>query len=199
ALLILTFIGLIMISGFLYDGGHLYSATLTPEIERERAWQPLSAFVGLVLATVGGAGLAGFPNNAARWLANRILLALANLLPVSKHFHIITSAPNVFFKKLEPTGQLSKQDLDNATTFGTSYINQFNWKQVLDMYSCTECGRCSSHCPATYSGKTLAPRQLLLNLRDYLYEQENQMLTPPPAGGDAAAPAPIGHNRVDES
>jgi len=107
-----------------------------------------------------------------------------NLLPLSKHFHIITSVPNVFFKKLEPMGQLSKQDLENATSFGTSYINQFNWKQVLDMYSCTECGRCSSHCPATISGKELAPRQLMLNLRDYLYENEQQVLN-----ASSAAPA----------
>ena len=83
------------------------------------------------------------------WLHNRVILVFLNLLPLSKHFHIITSLPNVFFRKLEPTGALSKQDLENATTFGTSYINQFTWKQVLDMYSCTECGRCSSHCPAT--------------------------------------------------
>ena len=57
ALLILSFIGAIMICGFLYDGGHLYCAALTPEIERERAWQPLSALVGLLLFSVGGVGL----------------------------------------------------------------------------------------------------------------------------------------------
>ena len=118
--------------------------------------------------------LAEFASNFGWWLHNCVILVFMNLLPLSKHFHIITSVPNVFFKKLEPTGALSKQDLENATTFGTSYINQFTWKQVLDMYSCTECGRCSSHCPATISGKELAPRQLLLNLRDYLYEHERR-------------------------
>ncbi|MGH7786254.1 MAG: (Fe-S)-binding protein, partial [Candidatus Binatia bacterium] len=102
--------------------------------------------------------------------------------------------------------QLSKQDLENATTFGTSYINQFTWKQVLDMYSCTECGRCSSHCPATISGKELAPRQLLLNLRDYLYEHEDQVLASKSAavaangtgdGGEVAVT--IGDNIVGEN
>ena len=67
-------------------------------------------------------------------------------------------------------------DLENSERFGVSQIDQFTWKQMLDMFSCTECGRCSSQCPATASGKPLAPRQLLLNLRDYLYEHPDQML-----------------------
>src|SRR5215470_8411602 len=195
ALVILSFIGLIMIAGFLYDGGHLYNGTLTPEIDRERGWQPLSALVGLTLFSLGGPNLANFASNAGWWLHNLVILTFLNLLPISKHFHIITSLPNVYFKKLQPVGQLSKQDLENATTFGTSYINQFTWKQVLDMYSCTECGRCSSHCPATISGKSLAPRQLLLNLRDYLYEHEDQVMAS--ASGNGAGdgqPVTIGEN-----
>ncbi len=96
------------------------------------------------------------------WGHNLLILTLLNVLPLSKHFHIITGLPNVFFRKLEPLGALAKQDLENATSFGTSHIDQFTWKQVLDMYTCTECGRCSSNCPATMTGKPLAPRQLLL-------------------------------------
>ncbi|HSP98392.1 MAG TPA: (Fe-S)-binding protein [Candidatus Dormibacteraeota bacterium] len=200
AILILCFIGTIMIAGFLYDGGHLFAGEMTPEIASERKWQPLSALVGLALFSAGGAGLAEFASNAGWWLHNCVILVFMNLLPLSKHFHIITSVPNVFFKKLEPMGELNKQDLENATRFGTSYINQFTWKQVLDMYSCTECGRCSSHCPATISGKELAPRQLMLNLRDYLYEQEGTVLAAPvgaAAEGEGAA-ATIGENIVGE-
>lgn len=200
AVLILCFIGTIMISGFLYDGGHLYAGAVTAEIESERAWQPLSALVGLILAGIGGAGFAGFMSDLGWWLHNCVILVFMNLLPVSKHFHIITSVPNVFFKKLEPVGQLSKQDLENATTFGTSYINQFTWKQVLDMYSCTECGRCSSHCPATISGKQLAPRQLMLNLRDYLYEHEDEVLAAQASasGNGDGTPITVGENIVGE-
>jgi len=204
AILILCLIGMIMISGFLYDGGHLFSAVATPEIDRERAWQPLSVLVGAALFALGGAGLAELASNVAWWVHNCIILVFMNLLPLSKHFHIITSVPNVFFRKLEPFGQLSKQDLENATTFGTSYINQFSWKQVLDMYSCTECGRCSSHCPATISGKQLAPRQLLLDLRDYLYEQEGAVLASQSgavaavASSDAATVTTVGENVVGD-
>jgi Fe-S oxidoreductase len=201
ALVILAFIGTIMVSGFLYDGGHLYSAVASPEIDKEKAWQPLSNLVGLALFTAGGASLAAFASNAAWWLHNCVILVFVNLLPISKHFHIITSLPNVFFKKLEPVGQLSKQNLEDATSFGTSYINQFTWKQVLDMYSCTECGRCSSHCPATLSGKELAPRQLLLNLRDYLYEHEDAVLSAPAADGNGSSggeAVTVGDNIVGE-
>ncbi len=199
AILILCFIGTIMISGFVYDGGHLFAGDTTPEIDSERSWQPLSAMVGAGLFALGGAALAGLASDIGWWLHNCVILVFMNLLPISKHFHILTSVPNVFFRKLEPVGQLSKQDLENATSFGTSYINQFTWKQVLDMYSCTECGRCSSHCPATISGKELAPRQLMLNLRDYLYEHEDEVLKAQAAAvdGDAVA-VTIGENIVGE-
>lgn len=197
AVLILCFIGTIMISGFLYDGGHLWAHS-GADIDAERRWQPLSNLVGMSLFRLGGAGLAEGASNAGWWIHNLVILVFMNLLPVSKHFHIITSVPNVFFKKLEPTGALSNQDLENSLTFGTSYINQFTWKQVLDMYSCTECGRCSSHCPATISGKELAPRQLMLNLRDYLYEHEDAVMNASAPAPDAQEPVLVGENIVGE-
>ncbi len=199
AILILAFIGTIMLSGFLYDGGHLYAATPSETLAAERRWQPLSALVGAALFAAGGTALAGAASQAGWWLHNCVILVFLNLLPRSKHFHIITSVPNVFFRKLEPAGQLSKQELETATSFGTSHINQFTWKQVLDMYSCTECGRCSSHCPATFSGKALAPRQLLLDLRDYLYDRQGEMLaSPPPAPAEDGTAATLGDNVVGE-
>jgi Fe-S oxidoreductase len=198
AYLILCFIGCIMIGGLLYDGGRLIYAASDPGVHAERAWQPVSALVGSVLAGIGGVGFAELVSNCGWWLHNTVILAFLNLLPLSKHFHIITSLPNVFFLKTEPTGALNKMDLENGTTFGTSYINQFTWKQVLDMYSCTECGRCSSHCPATMSGKELAPRQLLLNLRDYLYEHEKDVLAAGPTAGGDAPPVTVGENIVGD-
>ncbi len=175
AVLILFFIFTIMLSGLLYDGGRLVFLAGDPVIEAERRWQPIGSLVALVLSTVG-VGFAEFVSDASWWIHNLVILAFLNLLPRSKHFHIITSIPNVFFRKLEPAGALDKMDLENSETFGTSFINQFTWKQALDMYSCTECGRCSSQCPATASGKELAPRQLLLNLRDYLYDHQAEMI-----------------------
>src|SRR5215831_14428177 len=200
AVLILLFILTIMLGGLLYDGGRLVYLAGDPRLEAERPWEPASAVVGALLAPLSPAWAQGI-SDVAWWAHNLVVLAFLNLLPRSKHFHILTSIPNVFFRKLEPVGALSKMDLENAETFGTSHIDQFTWKQVLDMYSCTECGRCSSHCPATMSGKRLAPRQLLLNLRDYLYEHEDQMVAAPPSSGNGAGDgqaASIGENIVGE-
>lgn len=185
AVAILSFILVIMLSGLLYDGGRLVAFAGDPVIEAERPWEPISAGVGYLLAGLGAEGAKRL-SDAAWWVHNLVILGFLNLLPRSKHFHIITALPNVFFRKLEPAGALSPMDLETGETFGVSRIDQFTWKQVLDMYSCTECGRCSSHCPATLSGKPLAPRQLLLNLRDYLYAHQPDLLANRSSNGDRA-------------
>ncbi len=197
AYVILGFIATIMLGGLVYDGGRIASHPNNMQIVAEARWQPISALVGASLAKALGTSFALHASEVAWWVHNLVVLFFLNLLPRSKHFHIITSIPNVFFLKLEPKGQLSKQDLENATHFGTSHIDQFTWKQVLDMYSCTECGRCSSNCPATATKKPLAPRQLLLDLRDYLYQHQNEMIEKRShTGGDGAEAAEVGENIV---
>ncbi|HZO80581.1 MAG TPA: (Fe-S)-binding protein [Candidatus Binataceae bacterium] len=198
AYLILIFIGLIMAAGLVYDGGRIVSHPNDMQLVREARWAPLSTLVGLGLASLLGTSFALQASNVAWWVHNLVVLVFLDFLPPSKHFHIITAIPNIFFAKLEPKGQLSKQDLENASRFGTSHIDQFTWKQVLDMFSCTECGRCSSHCPATASKKPLAPRQLLLDLRDYLYQHQDEMIEKRyRAGkGDGGEPAEVGENIV---
>ena len=176
AVLILVFIATITTSGLLYDAGRMVFMAGDAEIEAERNW----AIVGAAIASMmqgSGPAAAEAVSNAAWWIHNLVILVFINLLPLSKHFHVITSIPNVFFSKLEPYGQLSLQDLESEDAiYGASQMRHFDWKQVLDMYSCTECGRCSSHCPATATNKPLAPRQMLLNLRDFLYEHPESLL-----------------------
>jgi Fe-S oxidoreductase len=201
AYVILCFIGTIMITGLVYDGCRVAVAQgLDPGIADEARWEPLSRLVGAAIHSAVGQAGARWTRDVAWWLHNLVVLVFLNLLPLSKHFHIITSLPNVFFRKLEPIGQLSKQDLENAATFGTSHIDQFTWKQVLDMFSCTECGRCSSNCPATATSKPLAPRQLLLDLRDYLYAHQDEVIEKRvahrPTNGDGAEPPEVGENVV---
>ncbi len=201
AFLILSLIGTIMLGGLVYDGGQIVAHAGEKLHAHEAAWSPVSRFVGGLLAAIGGTDFALATSNVMWWVHNLVVLVFLNFLPLAKHFHIITSLPNVYFKKLEPTGALSKQDLENATTFGTSHIDQFTWKQVLDMFSCTECGRCSANCPATATGKPLAPRQLLLDLRDYLYAHQNEVaekrLNRPAASNGAGAELPeVGENVV---
>lgn len=99
-------------------------------------------------------------------------------LGYSKHLHIISAAPNVFFKSTNPKGALPTLDIEavmNAEVeadqhFGPVTLEHFSWKDMLDMYTCTECGRCQTHCPAYNTGKPLSPKTLITDLRDTLYE-----------------------------
>ena len=171
AFLILFLISGIMISGFFYDSGRMIALAGNPETDLEAAYQPFSRLFGNLLGN--DIGFAAKVTTIAWWTHNLIILTFLNLLPRSKHFHIITSIPNVFLGKIEPKGLLPKKDYTvDEPTFGRSKVNDFTLKQTLDMYSCTECGRCSDVCPATATNKPLAPRQLLLNLRDEVYGQQ---------------------------
>ena len=197
AYVILFLIGIIMVAGLVSDGGRIAAHPNNMLIAREARWEPFSSLVALALAKAG----TGFASNAsyvALWVNGIVILVFLNLLPPSKHFHLITAIPNIFFSKLEPKGRLSKQDLENASRFGTSRIDHFTWKQVLDMFTCTECGRCSSNCPATATNKPLAPRQLLLDLRDYLYQHQDEIIEKRsrPDKGDGTEPLEVGENIV---
>ncbi|MFQ6019620.1 MAG: (Fe-S)-binding protein [Dehalococcoidia bacterium] len=194
ALLILSFIGGIMVTDFLYDGGRFVYDADNPSVADEETWSPISATVGGLLDFAGDRP-AEIISNTAWWIHIIIIVSFLNLLPRSKHFHVITAIPNVFFRKLRPDGALKKAEPDKTGAVGTSYINRFNWKQVLDMYSCTECGRCSSVCPATASGSPLAPRQLLVDLRDYLYQNQDKLGVKTLVRGEERA-APVGENVV---
>jgi len=99
-------------------------------------------------------------------------------LGYSKHLHIVSAAPNVFFKSTKPKGRLPLVDIEavmNAEDetdqhFGPVTLEHFSWKDMLDLYTCTECGRCQTHCPAYNTGKVLSPKTLITDLRDHLYE-----------------------------
>jgi len=155
-ILILCLILGIMLGSLLHEGSRLVEFAGSADIEAERDWEPVSNLVSHLIP----AGAAGTLTHVGFWMHNLIVLTFLNLLPLSKHFHIITAIPNVFFGSLRPRGALSKTDPGDA--------DEYSWKQVLDLYSCTECGRCSAACPATASGSPLAPRQLILDLRDDL-------------------------------
>lgn len=107
----------------------------------------------------------------AWWLNLALVLGFGAYLPYSKHFHIITSLPNVYMRRKYPYGQLTKPDLEKED-FGVAQLDGFNWKNNFDWYSCTECGRCTSVCPAFASGKPLHPKKITEQLRDELVENK---------------------------
>lgn len=152
---------------------------------------PIASALALGMSTLPF-GLLVLIAHAGFWTHSALVLVFLNILPYSKHFHIITAIPNVFLRNLEP-GKLStmaagtekmmevvevatsKEDvLEDAV--GVARIEHFSWKSILDFYTCTECGRCSDNCPAHRTGKLLSPKQFTLNLRDHLYEREGELV-----------------------
>ncbi len=124
------------------------------------------------------------------WWAHLIgILVFLNYLPYSKHFHIILAFPNTFYARFQPKGEFS--NLENVTkevklaffpdepvdeskelpkTFGVKDVQDLTWKNLMDAYTCTECGRCTSQCPANITGKLLSPRKIMMSTRDRLEE-----------------------------
>ncbi|MEI6595245.1 MAG: 4Fe-4S dicluster domain-containing protein, partial [Bacteroidota bacterium] len=112
-----------------------------------------------------------------------------NYLPFSKHFHVILAFPNTYYSNLKPKGELTNMDsvtqevklmLDPSaatpegyqppTSFGVKDIFDLSWKNLMDAYTCTECGRCTSVCPQNQTGKKLSPRKVMMDTRDRLEE-----------------------------
>ena len=176
AYLVLALIGILMVSDLLYDGARYNIIQLfnnpesihyfnNPQYGSEFLWTPIS---------VGAATLiSGFSADAnitiltiMFWLHISTQLLFLNLLPFGKHFHVITALPNVFLKSLDyPHEKTELLDLEDETAWaeeslGINHIHQLNWKQGLDLYTCTECGRCKEVCPAYTTDKPL-------NLHDF--------------------------------
>jgi Fe-S oxidoreductase len=130
---------------------------------------PLS--LSLEGAGSGGAGI-GFAIFA--WAHILFVLGFGSYLPRSKHLHILTSEPNVYFRNLEPRGALRKMDLEaegvdgEEPTFGARTLKDLTWRHLLDPMTCTECGRCMEFCPASMTGKTLSPKHFMEGLRDQI-------------------------------
>lgn len=123
------------------------------------------------------------------------ILLFLNYLPISKHFHIIMAFPNVWYSNLEPQGKFKNpdnvkkevelmmdpnadpfaadaggEDEGEPERFGAKDVQDLNWVQLMNAYSCTECGRCTASCPAHETGKKLSPRKIMMDTRDRLEE-----------------------------
>ncbi|MEJ8544216.1 heterodisulfide reductase-related iron-sulfur binding cluster [Brevibacillus borstelensis] len=133
---------------------------------------PISSAIAVIFA--------GIPKTAAAalfyvfwWMHLLILLAFAVYVPQSKHAHLIFAPINVWFKKLGPAGKLSSIDFEDETqeVFGVGKIEDFTQTQLIDLYACVECGRCTNMCPASGTGKMLSPMDLITKMRDHLTEK----------------------------
>ena len=121
------------------------------------------------------------------------IFAFLNYLPYSKHFHIIMAFPNTYYSNLEPKGEFSNmasvtnevkamldptyipEPIPEGGRFGAKDISDLTWKNLMDAYTCTECGRCTSVCPANMTGKLLSPRKIMMDTRDRMVEVGNNI------------------------
>ena len=104
-----------------------------------------------------------------------IFLTFLVYIPTSKHLHIVAAPFNVLLAEDKPRGQLPQIDFEKETRFGATDLRDFSWKDYLDFYSCTECGRCTAACPANLTGKTLSPRDVIWDLRMALMDQGEEL------------------------
>ena len=146
------------------------------------------------------AGTLSFIERFGWWLHLIVVFAFINYLPYSKHFHIMLAFPNAYFGKVDydqkgeianmpriteeiklmmnPDAPMPEEDPDaEPPRFGAKDVDDLHWKNLLDAYSCTECGRCTAACPANQTGKLLSPRKIMMDTRDRLEEKgENRVL-----------------------
>lgn len=130
------------------------------------AVRPIAWPLGNVLSNVLSEGATSALFHTAWWIHGVLILAFLNYLPFSKHLHVLTAIPNVFFGPVGPTNTLEKIDfeVEGIEKFGVVDIEDFSWKTLLDGYTCTHCGRCTSVCPANQTGKVLDPRAVIVNI-----------------------------------
>jgi Fe-S oxidoreductase/nitrate reductase gamma subunit len=166
----------VVITGFFVEA--LRIAAVEPGTEA--TWSLWSPF-GLVLSEAF-TGLSSGTNlvlHQVLWFLH-LILAVGAVVYISLFYnklaHIIVAPANVFFRSREPKGALQPIDLEEAETFGVGKIEDFTWKQLLDLDACTRCGRCQEVCPAYISGQPLSPKKLIQSMKEHLLEESKYPL-----------------------
>lgn len=192
AYLILVLIGILMISDLLYDAArynliqwynnpgniHFFN---NPQYGSEFSWTPISVAVAPLISGLNAESIT-ILIVIMFWLHICTQLVFLNLLPNGKHFHVITALPNVFLKSLgyphEKAKLLDMEDEEawGDESLGLNHIHQLNWKQALDLYTCTECGRCKDVCPTYLTDKPLNLHEFNDSLRQELLDNETNIV-----------------------
>jgi len=148
----------------------------------------VSSFIAPLLTNISGGNLM-FIERFCWWFHIVGVLAFLNYIPYSKHFHVFLAFPNVYYSKLKPKGEIAnmpsitrevklmlsednnapaEEETSEEVSFGAKDVRDLSWKNLMDAYTCTECGRCTSGCPASITGKKLSPRKIIMDTRDRL-------------------------------
>lgn len=180
AAVILGLIAFLMISKFAAHGAEI--AFLEPEfLAWDPQWTPFALLTSELFVAAGATSESEgmfWIFHVSYWIHIAIVVAFANYIPFGKHLHLIGAIPNIFFRKLGPLGAVPALDMEdeNAESFGAAKVEDLSWKQLLDTYACTECGRCEHYCPAYNTGKALNPMMIIHNLKEHLREKGTRVL-----------------------
>jgi Fe-S oxidoreductase/nitrate reductase gamma subunit len=166
--LIYIWVFLIVLTGYMIKGYRIAVSDISPD--DWAAWSPIGYLISHAFPTF----LTEAKNEIFVW--HRVLFHTVPAfiflgyiwIKRSRLQHILISPLNVFFRKLGAKGALTAVDFDATELFGTAKIEDFTWKQLMDLDACTRCGRCQDACPAYFSGKALSPKQVILDLKDHL-------------------------------
>ena len=184
--LILLFIVGLMVTEIGFDGSQRLAARAALDWSHPAGSLGALALGGLPLgpSACAAVGLSCF------WLHLVIILVFLNFLPFGKHFHIITALPTVYLRRLPPTGALRKLDLESESAeYGAKTVRDLSWKEGLDTYSCTECGRCQTFCPTYVTGKPLSHKEVNRTIRHHLVERAPELAAVARAKDEAARQA----------
>jgi Fe-S oxidoreductase len=164
--LILAFIMGLMVTEFVFGASHI--------LAQQRGLVPFEPVTSLVARSLAGldSNLIHILGMVAFWLHLSIIVTFLNFLPFGKHFHVITALPNVYFQRLTPSGKLPTPNLEKEE-FGARTVKDLTWKQGLDLYSCTECGRCQTHCPTYLTGKPLTHKEVNQTLKHWIWGHQS--------------------------
>ncbi len=174
---------------FLMNSTDIVLQDIDPEHYHRTGKFAVSGFLGPMLFEGWPRAALVFLERTGWWLHLITVLAFINYLPKSKHLHILLAFPNIFYSKLQPRGEMDnmpdimnevksmmgmeveQQEMtEEMAEFGAKDVFDLSWKNIMDSYSCTECGRCTSVCPANITGKKLSPRKVLMDIRDRVEE-----------------------------
>jgi Fe-S oxidoreductase len=181
---------LLMILGIMLTLLALNGAKIALGINESPAgWTPVSNLVARIFDPMAR-GTVNLFEHLFLWTHILLILGFLAYIPYSKHLHIFVSEINVFLSNTRARGHLEPLHIDLESVegedvrLGAATLEDLTWKEVLDTYSCTECGRCQSVCPAWNTGKPLSPKLIVMNLRDHLFEQGPRILAARGSGED---------------
>lgn len=174
AIFILGLISSLAISEFLTQGAELLQAAKLGSVPFSMSL-PASSLMGMALSQLFSFHQADTLMQIGFWWHVSTVLLFLNLLPGGKHFHVLFAIPNIFTSNFNERGHVAPTNLETATQFGIANVQNLTWKEAIDTYSCTECGRCLESCPTALTDKPLTHRGLNIAIKEELARETSNI------------------------